>query len=83
MNDNDLRIVIEVLKMKLSVEVIFVMKFLIDINVNEFYYRFVSVNMFKNVKFLRIMEGCLYFMIYRRNNLLGILIRFKCEFVGV
>jgi len=83
MNDNDLRIVTEVLKMKLSVEAISAMKLLTDTNANESYHRSASANMPKNVKFSRTMEGRLHSMIHRRNNLPGTSTRLKCESAGV
>lgn len=51
MNDNDLRIVTEVLKMKLSVEAISAIQLLTDTNANDSFHRSASASMPKNVKF--------------------------------
>ena len=57
MNDNDKKLLTEILKMKLSVEALNSMKLNASTNINESLHRSASASLPKNVNFGRNMEG--------------------------
>ena len=83
MNDNDKKLLTEILKMKLSVEALNSMKLNASTNINESLHRSASASLPKNVNFGRNMEGRLHSVIHRYNNLPGTSTKKKCEHLGV
>ena len=83
MDENDKRLLCEILKMKLSTQAIESMKLYDNTNKNEAVHRAISSNLPKNVSYSRNADGRLHSTIHRNNNDPGTSTQQKCESLGI